>query len=113
MTTPDQTLEEAENGIKGHVQSLLQVKDLLLKEEEEWKDAQKFLRKNSAYLKQDIYTIIQSKPGNQRSELRRMYSNLFNCVSRLDYAIRDKDLTRIWVSYDSLVVALDNILQKL
>lgn len=111
MTTPEQTLEEAENGIKGHAQSLIQVKDLL--EKESWKAAQKELRKSSAYLKQDIYTIIQAKPGSDRSELRKLYSNLFNSVTRLDYAARDKDVPLIWDCYDNVVIALNNILSRL
>lgn len=98
-------------GIQSHAQSLLKVKDLLM--EESWKDAQTALRKNSGYLKQDIYTIIQSKPGIERSELRKMYSVLFNSVSDLDYAARDKNVPRVWESYDTLVLALYNILKKI
>lgn len=111
MTAPEQTLEEAESGIKFHAQSLIQVKELL--EAESWKAAQKALRKSSAYLKQDIYTIIQAKPGSERSELRKLYSNLFNSVMRLDYATRDKNVPRIWDCYGNVVVALNNILSRL
>lgn len=111
ITTPDQTLEQAESGIKGHARSLIQVKELL--EEESWKAAQKALRKSSAYLKQDMYTIIQGKPGSERSELRKLYSKLFNNVSRLDYAAMDKDVALIWDCYDNVVVALNNIMSRL
>ena len=79
MTVPDQTVEEAESGIREHAMSLVQVKPLL--ESESWKDAQKELRKSSSYLKQDIYTIIQGKPGPERAQLRILYSKLFNDVT--------------------------------
>ncbi|GAA0175717.1 hypothetical protein LIER_28838 [Lithospermum erythrorhizon] len=112
MTTPDQTLEEAEDGIKFHAQSLLQVKDLLL-EVETLREAQKALRKSSSYLKQDMYTIINSKPGNERTLLRKLYFNLFNSVTRLDYAARDNDLVLVNECYDNVVVALNNIMSKI
>ncbi|WOH03445.1 hypothetical protein DCAR_0622843 [Daucus carota subsp. sativus] len=107
LTVPDQTLEEAEAGIKPHAQSLLQVKEDL--ELESWKEAQRELRKSSALLKQDLYTIIQSKPPVQRPQLRNMYSILFNSVTELDYAARDKDVTRVRECYDNIVVALNKI----
>ena len=81
MVSPDQTLEEAESGIRGHARALLEVKALI--ESNAWKDMQKALRKSSSLLKQDIYTIIQSKPGSQRPQLRKLYSNLFNSVTRV------------------------------
>ncbi|CAN4086245.1 unnamed protein product [Withania somnifera] len=111
ITTPDQTLEEAVDGIQMHAHNLLQVKQLL--EAESWKEAQKALRKSSALLKQDIYTIIQAKPGKQRPELRNMYSILFNNVTRMDFAARDKDVPRVWECYDNIVLALNNLLSRL
>lgn len=74
MTAPEQTLEQAQGGIKDHAQALLEVKEWL--EEESWKEAQKELRSRAAFLKQDIYTIIQAKPGSQRPLLRKLYSDL-------------------------------------
>ncbi|XP_057459794.1 psbQ-like protein 3, chloroplastic [Actinidia eriantha] len=111
MTVPDQTLEEAESAISGHAQSLLQVKELL--EESSWREAQKALRQSASSLKQDIYTIIQSKPGSERPQLRKLYSNLFNSVTGLDYAARDKDATRVWECYGNIVVALNEILSNI
>ncbi|KAL4554667.1 hypothetical protein LXL04_037268 [Taraxacum kok-saghyz] len=110
MTVPDQTVEEAESGIREHAMSLVQVKPLL--ESESWKDAQKELRKSSSFLKQDIYTIIQGKPGPERAPLRVLYSKLFNDVTGLDYAARDKDVPRVWKLYQDIVVTLDDILSK-
>ncbi|XP_031119692.1 psbQ-like protein 3, chloroplastic [Ipomoea triloba] len=113
LTEPEQTLEEALSTIEDHAKSLLQVKELLEEDESSWREAQRALRNRSALLKQDIYTIIQGKPGTERPLLRKMYSTLFNSVSRLDYAARDKDVTRVWESYDNIVMALDDILPKL
>ncbi|XP_076904034.1 psbQ-like protein 3, chloroplastic [Bidens hawaiensis] len=110
MTVPDQTVEEAENGIREHAMSLVQVKKLL--ELESWKEAQKELRKSASYLKQDIYTIIQGKPGMERAQLRNLYSKLFNGVTGLDYAARDKDVPRVWSLYEDIVVTLDDILSR-
>eukprot|EP00262_Sarcandra_glabra_P005842 TRINITY_DN17722_c0_g1_i1.p1 TRINITY_DN17722_c0_g1~~TRINITY_DN17722_c0_g1_i1.p1 ORF type:complete len:192 (+),score=24.30 TRINITY_DN17722_c0_g1_i1:39-578(+) len=108
ITVPDQTLEEAETGIKDHVQGLLQVKALI--DSESWRDAQKALRESSAYVRQDLYTIIQAKPGNQRPQLRKLYSDLFNSVTRLDYAARSKDAARVHECFDNIVEILNYIL---
>ncbi|KAL7153077.1 hypothetical protein ABFS83_04G141000 [Erythranthe nasuta] len=110
MTIPDQTVEEAESGIQSHAQSLLEVKNLLMAES--WKEAQKLLRKSSALLKQDIYTIILGKPAAERPGLRKLYSDLFNRVTRLDYAIRDKDRIIVWECYRGIVLSLDDILSR-
>lgn len=81
FVAPDQTIEEAESGVRSHTQALLQIRDLL--ESESWKEAQKALRRSSALLKKDIYTIIQNKPGSERPQLRKLYSSLFNNVTRV------------------------------
>ncbi|KAI9160679.1 hypothetical protein LWI28_010601 [Acer negundo] len=111
MVAPDQTVEQAESGIRDHARSLLQVKALL--ESESWSEAQKTLRTSSSYLKQDIYTLIQIKPASERSQLRELYSDLFNNVTKLDYATRDKDESRVWQCYENIVVALDGILSTI
>lgn len=111
MTVPDQTDEEAESMIKYHAQALLDVKSLI--EEESWREAQRELRKNAAYLKQDIYTIIQSNEGSVRPLLRRLYSNLFNYVTTLDYAARDKDAAKVWDCYNNVAAALGDILSRI
>ena len=77
----DQTIDEAESGVRSHAQALLEIKELL--ESESWKEAQKALRKSSALLKRDIYTIINSKPGSERPQLRKLYSTLFNNVTKV------------------------------
>ncbi|KAL8477599.1 hypothetical protein ACS0TY_029775 [Phlomoides rotata] len=111
MTVPDQTVEEAELAIKPHAQSLVKIKDLLMAER--WKEAQKELRKSSSLLKQDFYTIIQGKPYAERPRLRELYSDLFNGVTKLDYAARDKDKIRVWKSYHSIALSLHRILSAI
>lgn len=81
MVAPDQTVELAESGIRDHAESLLQVKALL--EAESWGAAQKALRSSSRNLKLDIYTIIQTKPKSERPQLRKLYSDLFNNVTKV------------------------------
>ncbi|XP_010933268.1 psbQ-like protein 3, chloroplastic [Elaeis guineensis] len=107
FTVPDQTLEEADAGVKVHARDLLQIKDFI--DSKSWKEAQLALRQRSPYLKQDLYTIIQAKPGSQRLQLRKLYSNLFNNVSRLDYAARDRDARVVQECYMNIVTTLDEI----
>lgn len=111
LTVPDQTPEEAYEGIQAHAQELLEIKALV--DSQSWREAQLALRKSSSYLKLDLYTIIQVKPGSQRPQLRKLYSNLFNNVSRLDYAARDRDATRVQECYDNIVAAIDEILARI
>ncbi|XP_008797931.1 psbQ-like protein 3, chloroplastic [Phoenix dactylifera] len=107
FTVPDQTLEEADAGVKVHARDLLQIKDFI--DSKSWKEAQLALRERSSFLKQDLYTIIQAKPGSQRLQLRKLYSILFNNVSRLDYAARDKDENVARECYNNIVATLDEI----
>uniref|UniRef100_A0A0F7GYJ6 PQL-like protein n=1 Tax=Monsonia emarginata TaxID=28966 RepID=A0A0F7GYJ6_9ROSI len=111
LVAPDQTVEEAESVIRSHALELVEVKTLL--EEESWKEAQKELRRSSGRLRSDIYTIIQSKPGSERPQLRKLYSVIFTNVSDLDYAARDQDATRVWECYKNILVALDDILSRI
>ncbi|GMH13285.1 hypothetical protein Nepgr_015126 [Nepenthes gracilis] len=111
MTAPDQTVEEAESTIGEHARGLRRVKALL--ESGSWKEAQQQLRRNSSLLKQDIYTIIQSKEGSIRPQLRKLYSDLFNNVTKIDYAARDKDTARVWECYNNMEAALNDLLSKI
>ncbi|CAB4271920.1 unnamed protein product [Prunus armeniaca] len=111
LVAPGQTIEEAESGIKGHAQALLQVKELI--DLESWREVQIALRKSSAVLKQDIYTLIQAKPANERPQLRKLYSDLFNNVTRLDYAARDKDASYIRQCYENIVAVLNQVLSRI
>ncbi|XP_026402725.1 psbQ-like protein 3, chloroplastic [Papaver somniferum] len=111
MTVPDQSLEEAEEGLGTHVRDLVNVKELI--ELESWRETQKALRKSSSLLKQDIYTIIQAKPGSERSLLRKLNSELFNSVTKLDYAARNQDSALVQECYGKIIVALDSMLSRL
>ncbi|XP_062101186.1 psbQ-like protein 3, chloroplastic [Humulus lupulus] len=111
MVAPGQTVEEAQNGIRDHILALLQVKDLI--DSQSWREAQKALRKSSAFVKLDLYTIIQASPATQRPQLRKLYFDLSNNVSKLDYAARDKDAFRVLQCYDNIVVAINDILSRI
>ncbi|XP_023551782.1 psbQ-like protein 3, chloroplastic [Cucurbita pepo subsp. pepo] len=111
LIAPEQSFEEAESGIRGHAEAVLQVRGLI--ESESWKEAQKQLRSSSPLLKQDLYTIIEYKPPAERPPLRRLYSLLFNNVTRMDYAARDKDAERVWQCYDNIVMAISDILSRI
>ncbi|KAK9733009.1 hypothetical protein RND81_04G038000 [Saponaria officinalis] len=110
MTVPDQTAAEAQSVIRDHAQALLDVKTLL--DEEDWREAQRELRRTSGYLRQDIYTIIQSKDGNIRPLLRKLYSDLFNNVTQLDYAARAKDVAQVREYYNNVATVLKDILSR-
>ncbi|XP_009390695.2 psbQ-like protein 3, chloroplastic [Musa acuminata AAA Group] len=107
FTAPEQTPEEADAVVKIHARDLVRIKALI--DSQSWREAQIALRESSSYLKQDLYTIIQAKPGSQRPQLRKLYSHLFNDVSSLDYAARDKDARRVQECYDNIVATLNEI----
>ncbi|MQL72786.1 hypothetical protein Taro_005134, partial [Colocasia esculenta] len=81
FTAPDQTPEEAEAGIKIHSRGILRLRQLV--ESQAWRELQLALQESSSLLKQDLYTIIQTKPEGQRPLLRKLYSTLFNNVTRI------------------------------
>ncbi|PON56677.1 Oxygen-evolving enhancer protein [Parasponia andersonii] len=110
LVAPDQTLEEAQSGIRGHALALLQVKAFI--DSESWGEAQKALRRSSAYVKQDFYTIIQGRPASERPQLRKLYFDLFNNVTKLDYAARDKDASRVLQCYHNIVMTINDILSR-
>ncbi|XP_031477131.1 psbQ-like protein 3, chloroplastic isoform X1 [Nymphaea colorata] len=107
FVAPDLTVEEARPRARIHAQELVELKDLI--QLESWKEAQKSLRSSASSLRQELYTIIQSMPGSRRPQLRKLYSDLFNSVTRLDYAARSKDAGRVQECYNQIVAALDNI----
>ncbi|KAI6680477.1 hypothetical protein NL676_034358 [Syzygium grande] len=105
---PGQTVEDAEGTVRGHARSLLAVKPLL--ESGSWEEAQREMRESSALLKQDVYTIIQSRPGGERPRLRKLYADLFNGVLRLDYAASDRDGPQVRQCYEKISAALEEFL---
>ncbi|MQL78483.1 hypothetical protein Taro_010910 [Colocasia esculenta] len=111
FTAPDQTPEEAEAGIKIHSRGILQLRQLV--ESQAWRELQLALRESSSLLKQDLYTIIQTKPGGQRPLLRKLYSTLFNNVTRMDYAARSEDAGLVQEHYQTVVATLEEILGRI
>ncbi|ERN09522.1 hypothetical protein AMTR_s00029p00134700 [Amborella trichopoda] len=79
ITTPDLTPEEAKSRAQKHAEELKKLESLI--SEASWKDAQKFLRLNASPLRVELNTIIQSRPGEQRPQLRNLYSKIFNSVT--------------------------------
>lgn len=137
LTLPEESSEEAEAVVRTHARNLLRVSQLV--DAGAWRELQAALRASASNLKQDLYAIIQARPADQRSELRRLYSDLFNSVtsvskphiavqlnrpymplliffclcSQMDYAARDKDEVQVRQYYANMVSALDEIFAKI
>ncbi|WVZ86438.1 hypothetical protein U9M48_033217 [Paspalum notatum var. saurae] len=111
LTVPEQSAEEAEAVVRTHARNLLRVKQFI--DARSWRELQAALRASAPNLKQDLYAIIQARPGGERPELRRLYSALFNSVTSLDYAARDKDELQVQEHYGNIVSALDEIFAKI
>lgn len=111
ITVPEQSSDEAEAVVRTHAQNLLRVKRLI--DAGSWRELQAALRASASNLKQDLYAIIQARPVGQRPELRRLYSDLFNSVTSLDYAARDKDELQVQEHYGNIVSVLDEIFAKI
>ncbi|CAO2035817.1 unnamed protein product [Urochloa humidicola] len=111
LTLPEQSSEEAEAVVRAHARNLLRVKRFA--DAGAWRELQAALRASASNLKQDLYAIIQARPAPQRPELRRLYSDLFNSVTSLDYAARDKDEAQVQQYYGNIVTALDEIFAKI
>jgi hypothetical protein len=79
LMLPEKSSEEAEAVVRTHARNLLGVKRFI--DAGAWRELQAALRSNASNLKQDLYAIIQARPTGQRSELRRLYSDLFNSVT--------------------------------
>jgi Oxygen evolving enhancer protein 3 (PsbQ) len=84
-TVPGQSLEDAYTKVRLHATNLLKIKASI--DSKSWKEAHITLKEASPLLKQDMYTIIQKKPPNERGELRRLYTYLFNNVTTVSHKI--------------------------
>ncbi|CAL5030954.1 unnamed protein product [Urochloa decumbens] len=111
LMLPEQSSEEAEGAVRAHARNLLRVKQFA--DAGAWRELQAALRASASNLKQDLYAIIQARPAAQRPDLRRLYSDLFNSVTSLDYAARDKDEAQVQQYYGNIVTALDKIFAKI
>ncbi|TVU15150.1 hypothetical protein EJB05_38657, partial [Eragrostis curvula] len=108
---PEESSEEAQAVVRTHARNLLRVKRLI--DAGAWRELQAELRASASNLKQDLYAIIQATDPTRRAELRRLYSDLFNSVTSLDYAARDKDVPQVQEHYGNIVTALDQIFSKI
>ncbi|CAA7403431.1 unnamed protein product [Spirodela intermedia] len=111
FVAPEQTAAEAEAAVAGHARGLLELFPLV--ESRAWRELQQALREDAPLLKQDLYTIIQSKPGARRPELRKLFSALFNSVTRLDYAARSRDEASAVEHYRAIVATLETIMARI
>ncbi|VAH49779.1 unnamed protein product [Triticum turgidum subsp. durum] len=98
ITIPEQSSEEAEAVVRTHARNLVRVKQYI--DARSWRELQTALRASAANLKQDLYAIIQARPPGQRPELRRLYSDLFNNVTRVG------DLTQINLPFQPLTLLM-------
>ena len=85
FVAPDQSTEEAEASVASDAKRILRLSSLV--ESRSWRELQLALREGAPLLKQDLYTIIQSRPRGLRPELRKLFSNLFNSVTRVRYVV--------------------------
>ncbi|TVU15176.1 hypothetical protein EJB05_38683, partial [Eragrostis curvula] len=108
---PEESSEEAQAVVRTHARNLLRVKRLI--DAGAWRELQAELRASASNLKQDLYAIIQATDPTRRADLRRLYSDLFNSVTSLDYAARDKDVPQVQEHYGNIVTALDQIFSKI
>jgi hypothetical protein len=90
ITVPEESSEEAEAVVRAHARNLLRVKRLI--DAAAWRELQAELRASASNLKQDLYAIIQASPASQRSELRELYSDLFNSVTDVSTAKFTQDV---------------------
>ncbi|KAI4379836.1 hypothetical protein MLD38_006081 [Melastoma candidum] len=112
LVRPGQTMEEAMGSVRWDARSMLEeVKELI--DSESWEEAQKELRKGSGALRRDFYTIIQGKPGTERPALRKLFSELFNGVTRLDYAARDHDRELVRRCFEGVSASLFDFLSHI
>uniref|UniRef100_A0A0D9W7A7 Uncharacterized protein n=1 Tax=Leersia perrieri TaxID=77586 RepID=A0A0D9W7A7_9ORYZ len=111
ITVPEQSGEEAEAVVRIHARNLVRVKQLI--DAKSWRELQLALRSSASNLKQDLYAIIQASPASRRPELRRLYSDLFDSVTGLDYAARDKDELQVQEYYSNMITSLGEIFSKI
>jgi hypothetical protein len=101
ITVPEESSEEAEAVVRAHARNLLRVKRLI--DAAAWRELQAELRASASNLKQDLYAIIQASPASQRSELRELYSDLFNSVTDVSTAKFTQDVaSHSWLANRTL-----------
>ncbi|KAL0731073.1 hypothetical protein Bca4012_027167 [Brassica carinata] len=109
---PERTVEIAKEGLRKNAENIKEIKEMMI-ENKRWKEGGKELRRSASNMKQDLYLIIQAKPPKDRPLLRSLYSSLFNTITKMDYAARDGDATKVIEYYKSIAATIDNIFTRI
>ncbi|EOA24790.1 hypothetical protein CARUB_v10018070mg [Capsella rubella] len=109
---PERTVELAQEGLRKNAEYIKRIKEMMI-EKKLWKEGGKELRRSASNMKQDFYLIIQAKPPKDRPLFRSLYSTLFNSITKMDYAARDEDETKVLEYYKNVVAILDDIFLRI
>ncbi|KAG7640226.1 PsbQ-like domain superfamily [Arabidopsis suecica] len=109
---PERTVELAQEGLRKNAENIKRIKEIMI-EKKLWKEGGKELRRSASNMKQDFYLIIQAKPPKDRPLFRSLYSSLFNSITKMDYAARDGDETKVLEYYMNIVAILDDIFPRI
>ncbi|CAH8385995.1 unnamed protein product [Eruca vesicaria subsp. sativa] len=113
---PERTVEMAKvvpEGLRKNGENIKEIIKEMMIENKRWKEGGKELRRSASNMKQDLYLIIQAKPPKDRPLLRSLYSSLFSTITKMDYAARDGDATKVEEYNKSLAATLDNIFTRI
>ncbi|CAH2065677.1 unnamed protein product [Thlaspi arvense] len=109
---PERTVEIAQQGLRKNAENIKEIKEIMIKSKR-WKEGGKEIRRSASNMKQDLYLIIQAKPPKDRPLIRTLYSTLFNAITKMDYAARDGDATKVLEYYKSFAAILDDIFSRI
>ncbi|CAD5317893.1 unnamed protein product [Arabidopsis thaliana] len=109
---PERTVELAQEGLRKNAENIKRIKEIMIAKKL-WKEGGKELRRSASNMKQDFYLIIQAKPPKDRPLFRSLYSSLFNSITKMDYAARDGDETKVLEYYINIVAILDDIFPRI
>ncbi|CAL9248979.1 unnamed protein product [Arabidopsis halleri] len=109
---PERTVELAQEGLRKNAENIKRIKEMMI-DKKLWKEGGKELRRSASNMKQDFYLIIQAKPPKDRPLFRSLYSSLFNSITKMDYAARDEDETKVLEYYKNIVAILDDIFPRI
>ncbi|CAN8238405.1 unnamed protein product [Cochlearia groenlandica] len=108
---PERTVGMAQEGLRKNAKNIKEIKEMMI-DNKRWKEGGKELRRSASNMKQDLYLIIQAKPPKDRPLLRSLYSSLFNTITKMDYAARDGDSTKVLEYYKNMTLILDDIYSR-
>lgn len=105
--TPDQAASRA----KSAAQDIIDVKSLI--DKKAWPYVQNGLRSTAGYLRYDLNTVILSKSGGAKKDLKALSARLFDSLNALDYAARAKSTSEAEKFYSQTVTLLNDVLSKI